>query len=234
MGRGHHKTKGHVKWDVAQAWSAMVHQCHSPERSRNSGAGAPEATDIYKPLKRWEKWREEMSTPEGSSSLLAATYFSEDTMSFQWIVSLCCCSVAQLCLTLCNPMNISMPGFPVLHYLLELAQIHVHWVTDAIQPSHSLFPPSLPACNLSQHQSFPMSWLFTIGGQSIGASASTSVLPMNIQGWFPLGSTGLIFLLFKGLWRIFSSTTIPKYQFFGAQPSLWSNSHICMWLLEKP
>ena len=75
-------------------------------------------------------------------------------------------------------------------------------------------------------ESFPMSWLFTSGSQSIGASASASVLPMNIQDWFPLGLTGLIPLLFKRLFTVFSSTTIRKYQFFSTQPSLWSNSHI--------
>ena len=68
----------------------------------------------------------------------------------------------------------------------------------------------------------------------IGASASTSVLPMNIQGWFPLGFTGWISLLSKGVSRVFSSTTVQKHQFFGTQPSLWSNSHICTWVLEKP
>ena len=78
---------------------------------------------------------------------------------------------------------------------------------------------------------FLMSRLFASGGQSIGASAS--VLPMNIQDWFPLGLTGLI-LLSKGLSRVFSNTTVAKYQFFGAQLSLWSNSHIHTWLLEKP
>ena len=76
-------------------------------------------------------------------------------------------------------MNCSTPGFPALHYLPELAQTHVHRVDDAIQPSHPLSPPS-PALNLSQHQSFPMSWLFASGDQSIGASAL--VLLMNIQG----------------------------------------------------
>ena len=75
--------------------------------------------------------------------------------------------------------------------------------------------------------SFPMSWLFALGGQSMGASASASVLPMNIQGWFPLGLTGLISLQSKGLSRVFSSTTIRRHPFFGAQPSLWSDSHIC-------
>ena len=74
--------------------------------------------------------------------------------------------------------------------------------------------------------SFPMSRLFESGGQSIGTSASASVLPMNIQGWFPLGLTGLIFLLSKWLSRVFSSTTVWRHQFFSSQPSLWSNSHI--------
>ena len=87
--------------------------------------------------------------------------------------------------------------------------------------------PSVPAPG-----SFPMSWLFASGDQSIGASAS--VFPMHIQGWFPLGLTGLISLLSRGLSRVFSNTTVQKHQLFGAQPSLWSNSHICTWLLEKP
>ena len=81
--------------------------------------------------------------------------------------------------------------------------------------------------------SFPMSELFA-SGQSIGASASASILPLNIQDWFPLGLIGLISLLSKGLSRVFSSSTVRKYHFFGAQPSLWSNSHIWTWLLEKP
>ena len=82
--------------------------------------------------------------------------------------------------------------------------------------------------------SFPMRRFFTSGGQSIEASASALVLPMNIQGWFPLGLPGLISLQSKGLSRVFSSTTIWKHQFFGAQPSWWSNSHIRTRLLEKP
>ena len=77
-----------------------------------------------------------------------------------------------------------------------------------------------------------MSWLLASGGQSNAASASASVLPMNIQDWFPLGLNGFISLLSKGLSRVFSNTTIWKRQFFGAQPSLWSNSYIHTWLLE--
>ena len=78
-----------------------------------------------------------------------------------------------------------------------------------------------------------MSQFFTSGSQSIGVSASASVFPVNIQDWFPLGLTGLISLLSKGLSRVFSNTTIQKHQFFSAQLSLWSNSHIHTWLLEK-
>ena len=97
------------------------------------------------------------------------------------------------------------------------------WCHPTTSFSAALFsscPQSLPASG-----SFPMSWRFTSGSQSIGASASASVLPMNIQGWFPLGFTSLISLLSKRPSRVFSSTTIQKYQFFGSQPSLWSNFH---------
>ena len=92
--------------------------------------------------------------------------------------------------------------------------------------------PSFPALNLAQSRSFPMSWFFAWGGQSIGASAS--VLPVNIQDWSPLGWTDLISLQSKELSRAFSSTTVWKHQFFGALPSLWSSSHNCRWLLERP
>ena len=102
---------------------------------------------------------------------------------------------------------------------LEIAQTHVYWVSDTIQPSHPLSPPSLPALNLSQNQGlFPVSWTYTSGGQSTRASVSASVLPMNIQCWFPLELSDLIFLLPKGLSRVFSSTTIWKHQFSGTQP----------------
>ena len=89
-------------------------------------------------------------------------------------------------------------------------------------------PQSFPAS-----VSFPMSWLFTSGGQSIRVSASASVLPMNIQSWFHLGLAGLISLLSKGFSTVFSSTTVQKHQFFTAQPSLSPNSHIHTWLLEN-
>ena len=139
-------------------------------------------------------------------------------------------SVTQSCLTLCNPMNRSMPGLPVHYQHPEFTQIYVHWVSDAIYPSCSLPSPS-PAFSLCQH---PVSWLFTSSGQSIGASASVSVIPINIQGWFPLGLIGWLSLQSKGLSRVFSNTTVPKHQFLGAQPSSQSNSHIHTWPLEKP
>ena len=105
-------------------------------------------------------------------------------------------------------MDYSTPGFSVLHYLPEFAQTHVHWVTDAIQSSHSVVPFASCPQSFPASGSFPMSQLFTSGSQSTGASAS--VLPMSIQGWFPLGLTGLIFLQPKGLSRVFASTTIHQ------------------------
>ena len=131
-------------------------------------------------------------------------------------------------------MDCSAPGSSVLHYLPEFAQTHVHWVGDAIPPSHPLLPPPPPALNLSQYQSlFQWVGLSHHDGLSIRASASASVLPMNIQRWFPLGSTGLFSLQSKRLSTVFSSTTVQKYQFFSTQPALWSNSHICTGLLEN-
>ena len=132
----------------------------------------------------------------------------------------CCCSFAQSCLTFCNPMDCSTLGFPVLHHLLDPAQTHAlsWWCPPTI--SSSLIPFSSCLQSLPASGSFLMSWLFTSGGQSIGASTSDSVLPMNIQGWFPLGWIGWISLQSKGLSRVFSNTTVQKHQFFGAQLSL--------------
>ena len=156
----------------------------------------------------------------------------EDSTSQYCHVTIHCCSVAQLCPTLWDHMDCSMPDFPVLHCLPEFAQTYVHWVGDAIQPSHPLSSPSPPAFNLSQHQGlFPNESALCIRWP--GASASASVLPMSSQGWFPLGLTGLVFLQPKVLWRV-SIITVQKRQFFSIQPSLWSNSHIHTWLLEKP
>ena len=106
------------------------------------------------------------------------------------------------------------------------------WYHPTISPSVIPFSSCLQSFPASG--SFSMSQFFTSGSQSIGASASASVLPMNFQDWSPLGLTGLISLLSKGLSRVLSNTTVQKHQFFGAQLSLWSNSYIHTWLLEKP
>ena len=143
-------------------------------------------------------------------------------------------SVAQSCLTLCDPMNHSTPGLPIHHQLLESTQTHVRCVGDAIHPSHPLSSPSPTALNLLPASgSFPMSRFFAPGGQRTGVSCSASVLSVNIQDWSPLGVTGLI-LQSKELSRVVSNTTVQKHQFFCAQLSLWPNSHIHTWLLEKP
>ena len=129
-------------------------------------------------------------------------------------------SVAQLCPTLGDPMNCSMPGLPVHHQLSEfthscpLSQWCHATISSSVVPFSSYlqsFPPS---------GSFPMSQFFASGGQSIGVSASASVLPVNILDWFPLGWTGWISLQSKGLSRVFSNTKVQKHQFFSAQLSL--------------
>ena len=109
---------------------------------------------------------------------------------------------------------------------------------ESVMPSNYLIlsspcPPSCPQ-SVPASDSFPMSWFFTSGGQSIGVSASASVLPMNIQDSFPLGWSGLISLQSKGVSRVFPNTTVQKYEFFSTPPSLWPNSHSHTWLLEKP
>ena len=132
-------------------------------------------------------------------------------------------SVAKSCLTLCDPVDCSTPSFPVLDHRQEFAQTHVHWAGDAKQLSHPLSPPSHPAVNLSQHQGL-FQWVGSSHQMAKVLEPSASVLPMNIQSWFPLGLTGLISLLSKKLSTVFSNTTIWKHHFFGTQPSLWSSS----------
>ena len=139
-------------------------------------------------------------------------------------------SVAQLCPTLCDPMDCNPPGFPVHLQLPEPAQTHVH---ELMVPSNHLIlwcllfllPLIFPSIGF-----FPMSQFFASGGQNIGVSASASVLPMNIQDWFLLGLTGWISLQCKGLWRVFSNTTVQKYQFFSTWLSLWFYIHYLMYV----
>ena len=166
-----------------------------------------------------------------SSSPFAKSQKLGIILGFYLIVLLCSSTfvvVQLLCPTICNCIDWSTPGFPVLHYLLEFESVMLSNHLILCHPFSSC-SQSFPASG-----SFPMRWLLASGGQSTGASASASVLPVNFQGWFPLGMIGLLSLLFKELSRVFCSTTVWKHQFFSAQPSLWSNSNICTWLLEKP
>ena len=137
-------------------------------------------------------------------------------------------SVAQSCPTLCDPMDCSMPGVLVHHRLLNSCPSS-WWCHPTISSS----VPFSCLQSFPESQSFQMSQFFASGGQSIGVSASASVLPKNIQDWIPLGLTGLITLLSKGPSSVFCNTTVQKHQFSHAQLSLWSNSHIHTWLLEK-
>ena len=144
-------------------------------------------------------------------------------------------SVSQSCPTLCDPMNCSTPGLPVYHKLPEVysnSSPSSQWCHPAI--SSSVIPFSSCPQSFSASGSFPTSQLFAWGGQSIGVTASASVLPMNTQDWSPLGWTGWISLQSKGLSRVFSNTIVQKHQFFGTQVSSQSNSHIHTWPLEKP
>ena len=145
------------------------------------------------------------------------------------------CSVTKSCLTLCDPHELQHARLPcpspspgVCSDSCPLGQWCHSTISSFVTPFSSC-PQSFPASG-----SFPMSWFFPSSGQRIGMSASASVLSMNILDWFLLGLNGLISLLFKGLSRVFSSTTVQKCQFFSPQASLWSSSHISTWLLEKP
>ena len=146
-----------------------------------------------------------------SPPLIGALLISFAFHEYLNVLECCCCSVTKWCLTLSNPMDCSMTGFPVHHQLPELAQTHVQRVGDAIQPSCPLSSPFSYLQSFPASGSFPMSQFFASGGRSIRASAS--VLPMNIQDWFPLGLTGLISLQSKGLSKVFFNTTVfASYQ----------------------
>ena len=144
-------------------------------------------------------------------------------------------SVTQSCPTLCDRINHSTPGLPVHHQLPEFIQTHVHRRSDAIQPSHPLSSPSPPAPTPSQHQSL-LQWVNSSYevAKVTGVSALASFLPKNTQGWSPSEWTSWISFQSKGLSSVFSNTTVQKHQFFGAQPSSQSHSHIHTWPQEKP
>ena len=143
-------------------------------------------------------------------------------------------SVAQLCPTLCNPMNCSMPGLPVHQQLREFTQTHVHPVSDAIQPAHPLSFPSPPAPNPSQHQSLFQRVNSLHEVAKVLVSALASFLPKKSEGWSPSEWTGWICLQSKGPSRVFSNTTVQKHQFFSTQISSHSNSHIHTYHWKNP
>ena len=174
-------------------------------------------------LLHWQVSSLPLVSPEKPVTLLVFFFFS-----------LLLFSVTQSCPTFCNPMDGSFPGFPVLHHLPEFANScpSSRWCHPTVSSVVVLFSYCLQSFPVSG--SLPVSRLFASGGQSIEALASASVLPMNIQDWFPLELAGLISLQSKGLSRVFSNTTVQNNKFFSAQPSLWSNSHIHTRLLEKP
>ena len=133
------------------------------------------------------------------------------------IQSSLCCSVAQPCPNLCNRIDCSTIGFPVLHHLLELSQSHGRWAGNAIKPSHPLSSPSPPAFNLSQHQGL----FYRVGSlHEVAKVLELQLQHQDIQDWFLLGLTGLISLRCKGLSRVFANVTVKKHQFFRAQLSL--------------
>ena len=140
--------------------------------------------------------------------------FSEFTCNMAYQFS----SGAQSYLTLCDPMDCSLPGFPVHHQLLELVQTHVHRVSDIILPSYPLLSPSPPPSTFPSIRIF-FKWVIS------SHQVETILEPQDQSFWFHIGLTGLISLLSKRFSRVFLSTTVYKHQFFGTQPSLWSNSN---------
>ena len=146
-------------------------------------------------------------------------------MQFVVVVQLLSC--VQLFLTRWTAAHQTSLSFTVSWSLLKFMTIESVILSISSSATHFSYLQSFPTSG-----SFPMSRLFALGGQNIGASVS--ILQINIQDWFPLGFTGLISLQSKGLSRVFSNITVQKNQFFSAQLSLWSNSHIPTWLLEKP
>ena len=176
---------------------------------------SPKSTAINEMNKRWDLQRKN-SWLMYISFIFPSFFSSYNSNSAQFT------SVTQSCQTLCNSMDCSTPGLSVHHQLPEFTQTHVHWVGDAIQPSHPVVPFSSCLQSFPTLGSFQMSQLFTSGGQSIGAWAwtSASVLRMNIQDWFPLGLTGWISLQSKGLSTVFSYIIVQKHQLVSAQLSL--------------
>ena len=160
--------------------------------------------------------------------------YLNQTFDFIYTFVCCCCSVSKSCLILCHLMDCTAHQAS-LSFTLSWSFLRFMSIESMMPSNHLIFCCSLSSCPQSfpASGSFPMSLLFAWGGQSIGVSASASVFPMNTQNWSLLGWTGWIFLQSKGS-QVLSNTTVQKHQFFSAQLSLQSNSHIRTQLLEKP
>ena len=161
-----------------------------------------------------------------------SVYFYEYANICIYNTGCCFCSVVKSYLTPCDPMDAASQAFlssTISQSLLKFMSIELVMLSN---PSFSAVPFSFCLTSFPAPGSFQISWFFTLGGQRIGSLQS--VLAMNIQGWFPLGLTSLLYLQSKGFSEVFSSTTIQKHQYFSTQSSLWFNSHIHTWLPEKP
>ena len=184
-------------------------------------------------------------SPGGSSQPKnqAHVSFIARQILYHWATNILpCCSVTHSCLTLCDPMDCSMPGFPVI--TISQSSIKLMSIKSVIPSNYLilchpflLLPSVFPSMRIFSNESalhirWPKYWSFSFS--ICPSDAYSGVLLMHIQDWFPLELTGLISLQSKGLSRVFSNTTVQKNQSFGAQPSLWSSSHIHTWLLEKP
>ena len=171
-------------------------------------------------------WRENEET---GSELWMSRIWGSNSNWYTFLVTMFVCSVAQLCLTLCKPMESSTPGFPVLHYLLEFAQMHVHWVSDAIQPSRPLSSPSPPAFNFPGIRIFSSESALWIRWPKYW-SFSFRISPFNEYS----GIDWLDLLVVQGTLKSILQHYSSKALILRFQSSLWSNYHIHTWLLERP
>ena len=140
---------------------------------------------------------------------------------------ICCCSFTKSHKTLCDPIDCSTSGFPVLHYLSEFAQTHVHWVSDAIQPSHPCYPLLLLPSIFTRIRVFSSESALCIR-KSKYWSFSFNISPSSeYSEWIPFTIDWFDLPVVQGTLKSLLNTTVRKHQFFNTQPSLWSNSHIC-------
>ena len=150
-----------------------------------------------------------------------------------WDFCCCCCFVAQSCPTLCDPMDCSIPGLPVLHHVPGFAQVHVYCISDASSHFIFWFPLLFLPSVFPNIRDFSNESAVNIRGPKYWCFSFSIILPVNIQDWSPLRLAGLISLLSRGLSGVFSRTIVRRHQFFGTVPSLRSSFHNCTWPLGR-